>query len=136
MKHDLRLSSWELRFDALLHSRRRTPFKWGEHDCAIFAADAVLAITGVDHAQELRGMGVRDAIRTVHQRGGLEAVVTSFLGEPGRPDDAREGDVVLMPNGDRVGLSVCVGNGKVVAAAPVGLAWLPMTDAICAWRVG
>jgi hypothetical protein len=32
------------------------PFKYGAHDCSLFAADAILAISGVDVATEYRGL--------------------------------------------------------------------------------
>lgn len=46
-------------------ARRSVPFAWGSNDCRLFAADAVQAMTGVDHAAELR---MRD-----RRRGGLPA---------------------------------------------------------------
>lgn len=136
MKNDLRLNGWEMRLDALLYSRRRTPFQWGIHDCALFAADAVLAVTGLDHAAELRGKGSRESLRFTAGQGGLCAIATRALGQPQPASDAREGDIVLMPAGRRVGLSVCMTEKLVVGAAPVGLAWMPLRDGLFSWRVG
>jgi len=51
----MRREDWPERLAALLAERERLPFAWGERDCCLFAADCVLAVTGVDPAAELRG---------------------------------------------------------------------------------
>ncbi|QBQ72940.1 hypothetical protein QJV43_gp24 [Serratia phage Serbin] len=35
--------------------REKVKFEWGKHDCCLFAADVVMAMTGVDYASEFRG---------------------------------------------------------------------------------
>lgn len=40
---------------AVLAERRRAPFAWGSADCATFAADCALALTGVDPLAGVRG---------------------------------------------------------------------------------
>ncbi|UGO51432.1 hypothetical protein QJV44_gp18 [Serratia phage vB_SmaS_Tlacuache] len=35
--------------------REKVKFEWGKHDCCLFAADVVQAMTGVDYASEFRG---------------------------------------------------------------------------------
>ena len=37
-------------------SRQATPFAWGTNCCAMFAADAIQAMTGVDIASDFRGL--------------------------------------------------------------------------------
>jgi hypothetical protein len=50
-----RRKDWPQRLDAFIAGRRNEPFAWGVNDCALFAADAVLAITGTDLAAAHRG---------------------------------------------------------------------------------
>lgn len=50
-----RLPDWEARLGDYLEQVRETPFRWGRHDCAMFSAGAVQAMTGVDPAPEMRG---------------------------------------------------------------------------------
>jgi hypothetical protein len=50
-----RLLDWETRLSDLILERLNQPFKWGVHDCALWAADARLAVTGVDAAAGYRG---------------------------------------------------------------------------------
>lgn len=50
-----RFPDWETRLAAYLETLRDQPFRWGSLDCAIFAAGAVNAMTGVDPMRGLRG---------------------------------------------------------------------------------
>ncbi|MDF2603503.1 hypothetical protein [Sphingomonas sp.] len=50
-----RKPDWDARLAAYLEPLRARPFVWGEHDCCIFAAGAVEAMTGVDPMPEFRG---------------------------------------------------------------------------------
>ena len=50
-----RHGDWQTRFDAWLGDAARAGFKWGENDCCMSAANAVLACTGTDLAEPWRG---------------------------------------------------------------------------------
>ena len=62
-----RLDDWHARLAAYVYEAGRTPFAYGAHDCALFAAGAVAAMTGTDLASDWRGR-----YRTL--AGGLKAV--------------------------------------------------------------
>lgn len=47
--------NWRERLNAFLQEAATTPFVWGRRDCVLFAADAVLVMTGEDPAAEIRG---------------------------------------------------------------------------------
>lgn len=123
------------RLQAFIESRRETPFAWGSHDCALFAADWVASATGTDPAQGLRGRyrTARGAARLIKREGGLEAIADSRLGERIEPKLAQRGDVVLLEGSHGPTLGVCLG---VDAAAPGedGLMLVPMHNALAAWR--
>lgn len=129
----------------LLAERQRAPFRWGSHDCCLWAADAVRAQVGIDPAAELRGRyaTAMQARRVIGVTGGtLDGLARAALGEPLRhPMLACAGDVGLTLGQatseyeDRATLAVCLG-GWWAAPASHGLAMLPMTAAIAAWRVG
>lgn len=123
------------RLDALLRAAWARPFEWGAHDCALFAADAVLAQTGVDPAAPLRGRysNAVGAGRLVRQLGGLPAIVGAALGAPLRsPLLACVGDVGYTHS---QALAVCIGERWVCPGAR-GLVLLPLAGAATAWRVG
>lgn len=131
-----RLPDWQLRFDDLIQRRWYQPFRWGAQDCAIFAADSVMAITGVDPAVGLRGLTARQACRALRGYGGLTNAVTQALGPPSHPDHAVEGDVMLMHTGRRPALAICAGPTKVIGPSRGGLLRLSRKDATLCWRVG
>jgi hypothetical protein len=50
-----RYEDWPQRLVAAIEAARGRPFSWGAMDCCLFAADVVLAMTGVDYAAGFRG---------------------------------------------------------------------------------
>lgn len=130
-----RLADAQARLHALLRQRWAAPFVWGQHDCCLWAADAVAAQLGADPAASLRGTydDARSAARTVRSLGGMQALAAAALGQPLRaPLLACEGDVGLTASGTLV---VCLG-AQWAAPGQRGLVLLPLRDAVAAWRVG
>ena len=135
--HSKRLPDWRLRFDALITERLHAPFAWGTNDCALFAADNVLALTGVDPAFGMRGRtSARQAARTMRQRGDLATLVDLNLGASCAPGSAVQGDVVMVPMGGRLALGVCLNAESAVGPGARGLLQTSMANAVCAWKVG
>lgn len=135
-----RLPDWPVRLEALLLERETWPFAWGVHDCALFAADAVQAITGHDLAHGLRGLAVRAALRELRRHGptadmGLYALTTQALGPSMAPAWATVGDVLMLPMGRRCALAVCNGN-TAIGPGRHGLMHAAASTALAAWRVG
>ena len=51
-----RSETWDTReFDRFLRHEAHAPFVWGQNDCCLFAANAILAFTGTDLAEDFRG---------------------------------------------------------------------------------
>lgn len=134
-----RFPDWPQRVGAFMRDRATVPFAWGRNDCAIFAADAILAATGHDMAEAFRGRyrtkrGARLVLRA-HSWADLEALADTFL--PRRHERARRGDVVLYAgqHGDFLGV---VWGGAVVGPDDRGLRTWPINaDLIRAtWSVG
>ena len=131
----MRRRDWEGRFAAFVAERRCVPFAWGSNDCCLFAADAVLAITGTDHAGVLRvHTSALEAARLVAQRGGLRQIATDALGPAVAPAMATVGDVVLVVNEGRELLAVCNG-GTAIAPGERGMVALGMDAALAAWKI-
>jgi len=126
---------WQREFDALVAARMCTPFCWGQHDCCLWAADAVKAQTGIDHAAQHRGTYFTElqAARVLREMGGLEKIA-SRAGPERAPLTAQTGDVGLVFDGSRELLGVCVGAHWLVPAT-YGLAALPLGAARLAWSV-
>lgn len=66
-----RLPDWKNRLHAYLDDCARTPFALGTHDCALFAAGAVAAMTGTDIAAPYRGRytTLKGGLRLLQQAG-------------------------------------------------------------------
>jgi len=110
------------------------PFTFGSHDCALFAAGAVLAQTGRDFGEPFRGRyksaaGASRALR-LYGAGTLAATLTAALGEPVHPAFAQRGDIVMMDGN----AGVCVG-AQSLFVGDAGLE--PRATLHCqeAWRV-
>lgn len=112
----VRFPDWQERLTDFLHDRREMPFAWGSNDCALFACDAVLAMTGTDLAEWFRlhpyGTALDGArrIREFTNGGTLADVASIMAGCFGiaeiKPSFAMLGDVVISegPAGPMLGI--------------------------------
>lgn len=95
-----RVNDWATKLAQLLHERRDMPFKWGEHDCCLFAADAYRAMCDIDLASDFRGRYKTElgAYRALKRLGyaDVDAVLTAKLGEPKATAIYERGDILLM----------------------------------------
>ncbi len=105
---------WPERLKAAIEDARDLPFAWGTNDCALFACNVILEITGVDFAAEFRGRydDRRGAIRTLNEIAGLGLeALADHLAEKHNIAEvpvafAQRGDVMLMdmPTGPALGI--------------------------------
>ncbi|WP_143589608.1 DUF6950 family protein [Thalassospira mesophila] len=137
-----RLPHWEMLLEGWHKVAGTRPFLWGKSDCCLTACDAVLAITGIDPAGELRGRchDRRSAIRVMrdYAGGGVESTVVKAFAACGFADVpplfARRGDCGLVPSDDGPALAVCMGKNWA-AQGKDGLVYVPLQDGLRAWRV-
>lgn len=141
-----RKQHWATRaFHAFLSSRRDTPFAWGTNDCALFAADAIEAITGTDIASDFRGKysDQAGAFATVKAVCGGSTVADAAaycaekhgLEEWKYPLMAQRGDLVVVENGGTTIAAVVGLSGHVAAMTEDGWVQLPITQVVRAWHV-
>lgn len=122
-----------------LKDRSVASFVWGENDCCVFAADAVLVQTGRDPMHRLRGSydDEAGAARILSKPGGLRDMVSAWL--PGEPlplvTIAQRGDVVLFESGAGPALGICVGDKFAAVSRDGGIGYFSMRHALTAWRV-
>lgn len=137
-----RREDWPERLAACVAAARARPFEWGAHDCCLFAADCIQAMTDVDVAADFRGKyatakGAAKAMKKF-AGGGVLAVAEKIAAAHGlahiAPAAARRGDVVALDTEQGPALGVCLG---ALIAAPIaaGLVFLPFTAAQAAWRI-
>jgi hypothetical protein len=127
---------WQKHLSEIRESRAHEPFRWGTNDCCMWAADAVLAMTGIDFAADFRGSydDVKSAARLMSSLGGIEALTTKALGEPVSTMFASVGDVVLVDQSGQTGLGICNGSTVLVVTA-YGLGAVGMNLAYRAWKI-
>lgn len=133
-----RLEGWDLLLSAFLLSRADTPFEWGVNDCALFAADAVLAITGTDIAASYRGYTTAEEAQDIlDAHGGLQGLATTGFGfEPSEnPLMAQRGDAVLMMLNGNLTCGIVDDSGQNIACVSEadGLTHLPLIEALEIW---
>lgn len=103
-----RLPDWEQRLAEYAASIRDLPFAWGSHDCILFAASAIEAMTGTDIAAAYRGrydskISAAAILKEVGE-GTLLKTLNATL-EKRKPSRARRGDLVWSEGS----VGVCMG---------------------------
>lgn len=135
----MRRLDWHARFQAEILAAQSREFQWGMHDCTLFVAKVVDAMTDGDYAQritrDLPHTTEAETLRLIEQYGGLRKLVSRYLSQEIPYGWAQEGDVVLLRDaeGHEV-LGICEGV-QAICAFKTGVAPLSMARAICAWRI-
>jgi hypothetical protein len=133
-----RLADWEQRLHDYIAALEGRAFEWGVLDCALFAAGAVEAQTGVDPAAAYRGQysTATGSVRVLRRLGAgtLEATFdAAFEREP--VGYARRGDLVMV---DGIA-GVCLGGVALFVGDVDGApGWVRHDRAAwsAAWRIG
>lgn len=134
----MRYQDWPERLDQFISFQDHS-FDWSTCNCALFAADGVKAITGVDFAEPYRGPKTKRGMISKLARvcgGGVEEAATRELGEPwSSPLQAKRGDVVSADLGDGPALGICLGVNAAFIAEDKGVVLVPSKLWRFAWRV-
>ena len=128
-----RFSDWQSRLTAYLSVVARQPLAYGVHDCALFAAGAVAAMTGEDIAAPYRGRysTLRGGLRVLRRDGLDDHVALARARLPLRGVvNALPGDVAICTGTDGLALGIVQGQGVYVLQPSGGIGILPLTDAV------
>lgn len=133
----LRLKNWPSRFAALVDRSRALPFAWGSHDCCLWAASAVLALTGNDPGAAWRRTyrTGRAALHILESIGGLEGA-GALMGASIAPPRAGEGDIGLVTWSCGTKSLAVRSTNAWMCAGDAGLVDLSLDAATHAWGVG
>lgn len=142
-----RVQHWATReFHHFLHTRARAPFVWGKNDCALFAADGIQAMTGVDIAADFRNRyndeaSALEAIKTI-AGGTTIADAAAYcaakhgLAELHLPLMAQRGDLAVLEESGRLIAGLVHLNGRhLVTVGESGLKRICICKIRRAWRV-
>lgn len=131
----MRQKGWQGRLVAYLDTAGRRPFAEGQHDCALFAAGAVQAMTGIDYAADYRGRysTTRGGLRVLRRDGFADhvALAAAHFPETGTPVP---GDLAAVPSEEGPALGVVQGE-HVYLLAPGGMSLAPIAAASRFFRV-
>jgi hypothetical protein len=132
----LRFEDWPRRLDELIARNLTRPCVYGTHDCCLWAAADVEALTGRDPGAEYRGTYASPlaAARLLKSLGGLDALADRWLPRLPSPRLAQRGDVVAIQSESGPALAVNIG-ARIAAVSAEGLTFLPAAAALNAWRV-
>ncbi len=133
----MRLPNWRSALRDYVEDVARKPFRYGTHDCALFVAGAVKAMTGVDHARGWRSQyrSLAKGRKLLAEQGHQDhvAMVASLFAEI-PVLRAQVGDIAVLDGdgGDTLGV---VQEPYVWAVDPHGLRSVPLIQAKKAFRV-
>ena len=134
-----RLPDWRARLEAYLDSIEGRPFAWGDLDCALFAADCVLAMTGVDFANDFRGKytDYASGLAALKAAGfkSYAGIVSNCLPQA-QPDEVGIGDIAVVDIPPaRLSLAL-VGGAHLTVMTEAGKGSLPLDRASRFFKVG
>lgn len=136
----MRHADWLDRLWETIETRRALPFRWGEidgaHDCCTFVAACVDSMTGSTLVEALRAEyhDQDSANAYIARAGGLEAAITSHLGQPKPVGFMKRGDVAIVEAGGIRFAGICIGP-HIVSAGPEGLGMNPASSALTVWGI-
>jgi len=130
---------WRPALLAYMQATAPKPFIWGEHDCALFAAGAVEAMTGEDFAAPYRGRytTLLGGLRVLRRDGFTDqAALAASLFEEIPPAMAGVGDIAVVPEGEANALGVVQGPRIYVVGPDVtGIGTVDLLRASRAFRI-
>lgn len=117
-----------------VHSAR---FQYGRHDCALFAAGWVKVKTGRDLTGGASYASLREGVELLQARGYSDHVEAAAAVLQEIPVlSARLGDIAVLPGRRRIPiLGIVTGERIAVLMRPKGGGFVPLTEAVRAFRV-
>lgn len=133
----MRRPDWKTRLIAYLGKVASLPFEPGVNDCALFAAGAVEAVTGIDLAAGWRGryQSLAEGFALLQAAGFADHIALTAAHFPEiAPALAAAGDLAVVqgPEGDALGV---VQGEAIYVLSPRRLGIVPLTYALRAFRV-
>lgn len=131
----MRVDNWPLVLNQKVEEWRHVSLEYGGSDCFQFAAEVVLALTGVEHRGNFPRYASRaEAEAIIASHGGVSGIVTAALGASKPVARAMRGDLVFLDVGEGAAVGVCLGV-NCCAPGPHGLVFKPTAVSIEVWSV-
>jgi hypothetical protein len=130
---------WRQRLDTFIALSANKPFRWGEHDCGLFAAAGVKAQIGEDFAADVRGRydSLESGLTLLRSLGFDDHVALAAAKLPEIPwVFAQIGDIAVVDFGAAGQTLTIVGGHRLHGPMPGMSGTLPFTRACRAFAVG
>lgn len=106
------------------------PWQWGESDCCQFVGAYIEHLTGINPARQFLYSDEDGAFAVINEYGGLQNLVTHFLGEP--TSKGRHGMVAMVGRPQLMGV---VYRDRIVARTPGDINDIPLSRGVAFWSV-
>jgi hypothetical protein len=129
-----RVIEWKTILKETIENNRNRNFAWGTFDCCLFPAICVDAMTGSNFVEELKShySNKKEALEWIKEAGGLDAIVSSYLGDAVDPAFIGKGDVVMINGNPALGIF----DGRhVLATGKDDLVLLPHSLIVKGWKI-
>ena len=142
-----RLEDWPTTLANMVLAAVDEPFAWGTHDCCMWTADVVkaMSVDGIDLAEPYRGTysdaaGAADVIDTATGGGTLEDLMVQIAIDYTLPEVAPafawRGDIALFDSNTGPAMGVVGPDGLTAAfVSPDGLVMIDMETVRRCWRI-
>jgi hypothetical protein len=130
----MRTEGWENLLAKHIAEAYDNPFKWGEHDCALWCAEWIRQLTGIDLAIDWRRQySTEDELEALLRTRGYRTPedIADALGKEKLLHMAQRGDILLHPCGT---LGICTGV-KGVFITEIGVLTERTTKCLKAWGI-
>lgn len=133
-----RRDDWMDRLVVAVKDANALPFRYGVHDCCLWAAHCVDRMCDTNIARSIierfNYSDEQSANAIIAAAGGLKELVSEFLGDPIPSAFAAPGDIVIARNGDQALVAVVIGH-NIIAPTSDGLTVLPFANGVLCWKV-
>lgn len=113
--HVIRRDDWQSALTEYMGQVGHLPFEFGVHDCALFAAGAVKAMTGVDLASDFRGYSNAIEGLMMVKRAGFLDHMDVFRQSLAPTDAPQTGDVAFTEGYE--GMTIGIVSGRFILVA-------------------
>lgn len=129
-----RPNNWRVLLIEYVLVAEKAPFEYGVNDCALFAANAVKEMTGVDFAEDFRGkyntaLGAKKALKAAGYNSLEDLAADKFKEIPALT--AKMGDLAILDSPDGPALGIVFGAEIATVSGRVHLTDIKKAYEIC-----
>lgn len=134
-----RVQEWQIALRKYIGEVRSLPVRPGTHDCALFVAGAIAAVTGVDLAAEFRGKYTtyEEGLSLLRDHGYTDHVdmIAKHLEKLYHPSMSLYGDIAIVSVAGDLDAAGIVNGPQIFVLGPRSLGTVPLMSARTVFRI-